>query len=666
MRSIVRRLTLVAGALLLTQCTQTTTEDPATTGTTRDLDRSTQEGVAGKGVQEADKRLDLRGVLQSVGEGTKATQRGSDLVADAHAYAVAAASRAGARDAAFTELRTARGADGLTHVRLRQMHQGLRVWGADVVVHASDRELIGMAGTIATGLEVIDTNTLMDGAQVLTRAKSDRFGSREVPTSREEVEKVVFVDASQSPHVAFHTQFNNELEGNIGPARWNHIFDARTGEVLARWNAIHTVSQASGAGGNAKFVHGWTNELDVEASGSSYVMTTARLKTVDLKNSRSGGTEVKGSLSAIGDRAINDAHGFAEVTLNMMQAWVGHNSIDDAGYRILSRVHYGSNYENAFWDGTQMTYGDGANTFHPLSGALDVVAHEINHGFTEFHSGLGYSDQAGGLNESFSDIAGKTAEFFYKAAPTWDLGSDIFKGSGALRYMCAPSTDGRSIDNASKMTPSLDPHYSSGPPNKAFCRASKRLSEIAGTPGPSGNPVGVASKDGVHRAASAFYLANAQYWTSSSTYVQACKGTVDAARALNFTAAEVGYLKDSWADVGVFCDGATAPPPPCDETFTTATGTLTSPNYPSNYGDNFSKTWCIDAPKGSKIKLAFSDFATESGYDFVTVADSTGAALSKKSGTAAPATASSQRIYVTFTSDESVVMKGWKASWTTE
>ena len=70
-------------------------------------------------------------------------------------------------------------------------------------------------------------------------------------------------------------------------------------------------------------------------------------------------------------------------------------------------------------------------------------------------------------------------------------------------------------------------------------------------------------------------------------------------------------------DVGVYCDGATAPPPACDETLTGASGTITSPNYPNNYNDGFVKTWCIDAPKGSEATLTFTDFETEAGYDFV-------------------------------------------------
>ena len=82
--------------------------------------------------------------------------------------------------------------------------------------------------------------------------------------------------------------------------------------------------------------------------------------------------------------------------------------------------------------------------------------------------------------------------------------------------------DGKSIENVSQYTSSIDVHYSSGVPNKSFCLASKRLS--------SGSPTGDATKDGVKRAAQAYFLANASYWTSGTTFQQACQGVLDAAR----------------------------------------------------------------------------------------------------------------------------------------
>src|SRR6202000_2799539 len=85
------------------------------------------------------------------------------------------------------------------------------------------------------------------------------------------------------------------------------------------------------------------------------------------------------------------------------------NSIDDRGLRIDSFVHYGNKFNNAFWDGGEMVYGDGdGKLFREFPGASDVVAHELTHGVTQYTTpgGLDYSDQSGALNESISDVFG--------------------------------------------------------------------------------------------------------------------------------------------------------------------------------------------------------------------------------------------------------------------
>eukprot|EP01083_Nonionella_stella_P175754 612975_1 len=131
-------------------------------------------------------------------------------------------------------------------------------------------------------------------------------------------------------------------------------------------------------------------------------------------------------------------------------------------------VHYGVNYDNAFFDGTDITFGDGGSWFYPLV-SIDVVAHEYAHAFTDAHSDLIYSGESGGMNEAYSDLAGKAGESFSKGSYNWHIGLDIFKQEGqALRYMNDPPLDGRSIDHYDKYYSGLDVHYSSGVYNKAF------------------------------------------------------------------------------------------------------------------------------------------------------------------------------------------------------
>ncbi len=558
-----------------------------------------------------------------------------------------------------------KGTDGLNHVRMHQFHDGVRVWGGDIVAHANESQVNLVTGGMVQNLDTFDVQASIDSAQALSSAKADYAkgakasfaAAAPLAYERESSELVILPSTSHEARLVWHVVFFTELQNGLAPALSNYFIDAKTGEIVQKWNAIHTLSQASGPGGNAKVARTWTSALDVEPSGSLYIMETARLRTVNLNNGTSGGTVVTGPLTAIGDAAINDAHGFAEVTLNMLNDWGGYNSINNAGFKIISRVHYSSSYENAFWDGAQMTYGDGASTFYPLSGDVDVVSHEIHHGFTTFHSNLTYSGQSGGMNESFSDIMGTAAEFFSEGTGAdWDLGRDIFKGNTALRFMCNPTQDGSSIDNLANYTSGIDVHYSSGIMNKAFCRAARRLG--------SGSPTGAATVASVQKLAKAFYVANESYWTAGSTFVQGCQGTMDATTQLAWTAAERDLLRLSWSESGVYCDGLVEPLV-CDETFTAASGTLTSPNYPNQYPNNYTRTWCIQPAGGAAATLHFNAFATEAGYDFVEIKNAAGTQLSRTAGTTAPADATSTLLAVKFTTDSSQTATGFTATWST-
>ncbi len=113
------------------------------------------------------------------------------------------------------------------------------------------------------------------------------------------------------------------------------------------------------------------------------------------------------------DVTVNEAYNGAGATYNLYWNIYQRNSIDNAGMTIDSTVHYGQNYENAFWNGQQMVYGDGdeglppdQQLFNRFTIAIDVIGHELTHGVTQFEGGLIYSNQPGALNESFSDVFG--------------------------------------------------------------------------------------------------------------------------------------------------------------------------------------------------------------------------------------------------------------------
>jgi Zn-dependent metalloprotease len=177
------------------------------------------------------------------------------------------------------------------------------------------------------------------------------------------------------------------------------------------------------------------------------------------------------------------------------------NSVDDAGMTLMSSVHYGVRYDNAFWNGAQMTYGDGdGQVFLDFTKADDVIAHELTHGVTQFTAGLDYSDEPGALNESVSDVFGA---MFYQwrrkqtvAQADWLVGADLIgpvaaaKGYTCLRDMAQPGSRhclSAQPSHYRDYIPDGDPHDNSGIPNHAFYLAARQSADDRGNrPGKSG------------------------------------------------------------------------------------------------------------------------------------------------------------------------------------
>ncbi|MEJ2865173.1 M4 family metallopeptidase [Actinomycetospora flava] len=198
-----------------------------------------------------------------------------------------------------------------------------------------------------------------------------------------------------------------------------------------------------------------------------------------------------------GDAAVDEAFDGAAATAAFFREVFGRDSIDGRGLDLVSSVHFGRRYDNAFWTGDQMVYGDGGGGVFVAGGltrALDVVAHELTHGVTQFSAGLEYRGQSGALNESFSDVFGalvrQRAEGVDAASATWLVGEGILEPSlgAALRNMIAPGTawDGddqpADMDSYADLPADDDPrndnggvHVNSGIPNRAFAEAAREL-----------------------------------------------------------------------------------------------------------------------------------------------------------------------------------------------
>ena len=229
--------------------------------------------------------------------------------------------------------------------------------------------------------------------------------------------------------------------------RWITWIDAETGEVLQSFDGL-TTGSGIGVLGDTKDLTGLTT---YSSSVHKLLSTDGRQTTYDARNkSKLPGTlatdsndiwDLAGRTSP-GQPALVDAQYYARVTDNYYLNKQGFNWKTYFSQGMVSTAHYKSNYANAFWNGTQMVYGDGDGvTFRELSGELDVVGHELSHGVTSATSKLVYLNQSGALSESFSDIMGTSVEFYYGTG-NWTVGEDITIGDNGIRNLANPLEDG--------------------------------------------------------------------------------------------------------------------------------------------------------------------------------------------------------------------------------
>jgi Zn-dependent metalloprotease len=184
---------------------------------------------------------------------------------------------------------------------------------------------------------------------------------------------------------------------------------------------------------------------------------TKRRTIFDARNAEpqpAGGVLVRGEGGPLSkDVSVNEAYDGIGDTYDFYHQVFGRNSLDGQGMRLDGVVHYGSGFENAFWDGQRMVFGDGdGQVFTRFTRSLDVIAHELAHGVTEFTAGLEYHKQSGALNESMSDVFGSLVKQWRKhhdaTSADWLIGNDVFTpaiAGDALRSLKAP---GEAYDNA--------------------------------------------------------------------------------------------------------------------------------------------------------------------------------------------------------------------------
>ncbi|PWN61633.1 M4 family metallopeptidase [Chryseobacterium viscerum] len=361
------------------------------------------------------------------------------------------------------------------------------------------------------------------------------------------------------------------------PLSRQYVFvDAKNGKVLGTDAIIHEVNTP----GTATTGYSGSRSIVADSYNGSYrLRETGRnggtsVETYNLKKGTNYSSAVDftdtdnvwNNVNTNKDQYATDAHWGAEMTLDYYYTKFGRKSIDNNNFAIKSYVHYSTNYFNAFWDGSRMTYGDGSSTTNggkPLT-ALDVCGHEITHGMTSKTANLAYQRESGALNEGFSDVFGNSIERW--ARPTqasWTLGEDF---SYVIRDMANPNAYSQPDtykgkywkDASSSCTPQGNPnlpgyndscwvHTNSGVLNFWYYLL------VTGGSGTNDNSFAYnVTGIGLDKAGAIAYRTLTTYLTSSSNYANARTYSIQAATDLyGATSNEVTQVKNAWNAVGV-------------------------------------------------------------------------------------------------------------------
>jgi len=416
---------------------------------------------------------------------------------------------------------------GQTHVKLQQTLRGLPVVGGEYIVHSdASGNVVAMNGKLG-----------IDGADI------PRFAT---------------VDAVSATSRAVN-QLGSKNPKFLGSPSLTYVVNEK-GVLFLAWSARVSYKDGDGPQISQVYASATTGDLIMHAPENKYLKSR---KVYSANN----GTTLPGSLlwseggTQTSDTTAQAAFNYAGNVYDFYKNVMGRDSYDNAGATIISSVHYSTSYNNAFWNGTQMVYGDGdGTTFIPLSKALDVDAHELTHAVTERTANLVYSNESGALNEATSDILGNSCEAYTRNAGTpnantWKVGEDIYTpntAGDALRYMNDPALAGDYDYYPTRYIGSSDNggvHTNSGIANLAYYLMVMGGTHPRGKTTVNVTPLSTTSGTSLDMAQRIWYRALTTYWTSSTGFSGARTGTAQAATDL-YGAAAAASVNQAWDAVG--------------------------------------------------------------------------------------------------------------------
>jgi len=514
---------------------------------------------------------------------------------------------------------------GQEHIRYQQTFQGIPIEHAVLIQHVVNNKVLRQNGKMVEDFDTkLSVSPSLSEASALSAAlayinakvyKWQLSGEEAFIKTEQNDSKATFypkgslVLYSGEEEVvpsALRLAYKFDIYAQEPMSRQIVFVDAKTGSILGRREMIHEAN----AVGSAVTGFSGTQTITADSYNGAYrLRETGRgsgIQTFNLNrgtnyNSATDFTDADNTwnnVNANRDQYATDAHWGAEKTYDYFKVKYNRNSIDNAGFAIKSYVHYSTNYFNAFWDGSRMTYGDGdaSDGNKPLT-AIDVCGHEISHGLTSFTSNLTYSGESGAMNEGFSDIFGTAIEFYARPGnANWLVGSDFY----TIRSMSNPNAYSNpdtylgtywysgSGDNGGV-------HTNSGVLNYWFY-----LLSVGGSgtndKGAAFNVTGL----GIDKAAAIAFRTNTVYLISTSKYTNARTLSIQAATDLyGAGSAEVTQTTNAWNAVNV---GVVVVPPTCTDNYETNETIATAKTIPVNAS--------ITAKIGSSTDKDYFKFST--------------------------------------------------------
>ncbi|OJH33374.1 M4 family metallopeptidase [Cystobacter ferrugineus] len=420
--------------------------------------------------------------------------------------------------------RASRDEQGHTHIRYAQVRNGLPVFGHELILHVDTSGRVYAAnGSARDGESVPNPEEARVSPEAIQRAALD---STPGGVRVEGEPRLLYARSTRDQRLklAYEVLVTGE---HLGTPVQEHVFlDALDGTPVLR-------------------------DSDIQNARSRRVY------------SANNGTSLPGTLKRAegapptSDVVVDKTYDNLGITYDCYNVLFNRQSYDGADGQLRATVHYGTNYTNAFWDGSQLVCGDGDGvTTGSLCMDMDIITHEFTHGLISTTSNLTSSGEPGGLNESLSNILAAVCESW--TTGTWSTGADIWKIGedtslgGTVYSMADPAAHG-ALDYYTPL-PS-DVHDLAGISDLAFTLLSK------GGKHPRGKSTLTVTGIGVEKAGHLFYKANTDYFTASTTLAQAKTYTELAADALYGTGSGMRTsVTQAWQAVGVGVVPAPCPP----------------------------------------------------------------------------------------------------------